>query len=1118
MQPPDLKQRHTAVDPKLSCIVQAPAGSGKTELLSLRVLALLAIVDRPEDVVSITFTRKAAREMHARVIGHLRTVEDPELREQTRNLARRALHRAKMKHWRILENPDRLRIQTIDSFVRQLLSQAPVQSGLGGTPNLVEHAEDLYAEATEEVLCLAGEAEDQAGTALQAILEILHNDRRRLEQLLRSMLAKREQWLRHLGASLRTSEAVVERIEAGLRAVVQPLLLRFPLDFGVSLLARLQPLVQEICARAPEYAASKGLRPWQGTDCWREEQCAVLASGLRALLLNAQGEFYKSPYRFPQQLPATRKSLRALLQELQGHPNLARLLHETSLLPALNIAQADREYLRNLFVTLSHAYMALQEVFRRRRQLDFNEITLRACRALGAEDDPSELLLRKDTQVQHLLIDEFQDVSQSQYDLFGLLTSGWQEGDGRTLFLVGDPMQSIYRFRDAEVSLFLKTWGDGFHGLPMQPIRLTANFRSDPSIVSWLNNSMTPILPTAEDRTLGAIPYSAAVATVPKTRPGEAVRIWPLAANRQQEAVLTREIIAEHRSQYPHDRIAILVRNRAALAWILPELERFGLRYLAQDVDPLAAKQSVRDLENLTLALLHPGDRLRWLACLRAPWTALTLHEMHDLVGGNPVLTVPEAMQEEWRQKNWPAATRARLAHFNKTLAAAMARRPCTPLAAGVEDIWLALSGPAFVATDPELQDARTFFEILEVLGEPDENFEEHLQVALQRHFAAPDTSGADASLQIMTIHKAKGLEFDCVILPGLDLSAAMDREELLRWQEFVPVGEQQPHILVAPLSAERNENSLYAYLQRIARQKELLERQRLLYVASTRARHAVHFLAAREKWGKKPRSGTLLDLLWPVAKHAFAPEGLDQEQEDGDSNAQDTALDRFAFLMPDDDWRPQSPSYAIPLLSLSTEQEEESPAGGEQEAQPENTARGRYLGSDPMPAMIGDLVHKYLAIIHDQGLQHWPEKRIRGLQAAMRAALHHAGAPDHRIDAGVTRAQDSLLKILANPRGRELLDRRQHQESQAEWALVDADGYQLRQHVLDLMLVTQDGERLIVDWKTAQPRSGESREDFLARQQGYYAAQLNRYRSLYPNDEPPAKTELFLPFTPGES
>ena len=128
----DAPQRKAALDPARSFIVQAPAGSGKTELLIQRYLALLATVDEPEQVVAITFTRKAAAEMRGRVRSALESAaageegETPH-RQATLALARAAVARDLTRDWALLAQPQRLRIDTLDAFNAWLARQLPVK-------------------------------------------------------------------------------------------------------------------------------------------------------------------------------------------------------------------------------------------------------------------------------------------------------------------------------------------------------------------------------------------------------------------------------------------------------------------------------------------------------------------------------------------------------------------------------------------------------------------------------------------------------------------------------------------------------------------------------------------------------------------------------------------------------------------------------------------------------------------------------------------------------------------------------------------------------------------------------------------------------------------------------
>src|SRR5690606_36103608 len=150
----DQAERRQALDPRYSFIVQAPAGSGKTGLLTQRFLVLLAIVDEPEEIIAVTFTRKAANEMKQRIIQALRDAGSREALSpndaytcQLRELAARVLARDEARGWQLLTSPSRLRIQTIDSLCAGLVDRMPIYSGQGALPAVAEDADKLYLEA-----------------------------------------------------------------------------------------------------------------------------------------------------------------------------------------------------------------------------------------------------------------------------------------------------------------------------------------------------------------------------------------------------------------------------------------------------------------------------------------------------------------------------------------------------------------------------------------------------------------------------------------------------------------------------------------------------------------------------------------------------------------------------------------------------------------------------------------------------------------------------------------------------------------------------------------------------------------------------------------------------------
>ncbi len=169
---------------------------------------------------------------------------------------------------------------------------------------------------------------------------------------------------------------------------------------------------------------------------------------------------------------------------------------------------------------LGVAERSLTEVFREAGEVDFTEITRAAIEALGGAETPSDLLYWLDYRIQHLLVDEFQDTSLSQYRLIEALTGQWSEDDGRTLFLVGDPMQSIYRFREAEVAFFLTCWETGGSGPSvLHRLRLTANFRSTPEIVRWVQENFRGIL-DCDDTVTSSVAIREAVASATNGRHG----------------------------------------------------------------------------------------------------------------------------------------------------------------------------------------------------------------------------------------------------------------------------------------------------------------------------------------------------------------------------------------------------------------------------------------------------------------------------------------------------------------------------------------------------------------------------------------------------------------------
>ncbi|MGH8198589.1 MAG: UvrD-helicase domain-containing protein, partial [Steroidobacteraceae bacterium] len=231
----DRAARERAVEPSGSYIVQAPAGSGKTSLLSLRFLRLLGEVECPEQIVAITFTRKAAAEMRHRILAALEMAALPLAAgaeahvEALHRHARVALARSRERGWGLEHNPARLHVQTIDGLNHWLARRLPLAARIGTSAALLDDARPLYAEAARRTVAMLDE-EGPVAAQLERLARALNYDPRLLAQLIEGMLGARELWLpKLLDSSDRTAlRAEIDRLlqsalEAELTAVAAAL-------------------------------------------------------------------------------------------------------------------------------------------------------------------------------------------------------------------------------------------------------------------------------------------------------------------------------------------------------------------------------------------------------------------------------------------------------------------------------------------------------------------------------------------------------------------------------------------------------------------------------------------------------------------------------------------------------------------------------------------------------------------------------------------------------------------------------------------------------------------------------------------------------------------------------
>ncbi|RMF94630.1 MAG: hypothetical protein D6727_12435, partial [Gammaproteobacteria bacterium] len=593
----DRAQRQAALDPTRSFLVQAPAGSGKTELLIQRYLRLLAVVREPEEVLAITFTRKAAAEMRSRVLEALARARQglcPEA-EHLRlgyELAREVVARDAQRGWGLAEQPERLRVGTIDSLNAWLAGRTPLSAGTAAQRRVSEAPDELYAEAARGLLEFLGE-EGETAAQLRCLLEHCDNRAERLVQLVADMLARRDQWLRHTGPGL-----AGDAQRAGLEAALERLVEIHLAEAAQRLPADCHELLAGLLARAAARRRAAGETqplPWAGSEGFPQPVAAELPRwrSLAATLLTGRGDWRKPGgidrrLGFPPDAGEDKRAMQAVLERCAADEALRAALRDVRSLPDPRYSDGQWEVLRSLLALLPLAVALLQEVFRRRGCSDFSQVAAEALQGLAAEEAPGDLALIMDHRLSHLLLDEYQDTSRSQYDLLCRLTAGWEPGDGRSVFLVGDPMQSIYRFREAEVGIYLQTREQGLGGLPLEFLRLATNYRADPALVDWCNRVFPRLLPGSDEPRSGAVSYAASIAAR-GPEAGAGVH-WHLHAlgDRDAEAADVVLAIREALARWPDGRIGILVRSRAHAAHIAPRLRREGIAFTAPDLERLA--------------------------------------------------------------------------------------------------------------------------------------------------------------------------------------------------------------------------------------------------------------------------------------------------------------------------------------------------------------------------------------------------------------------------------------------------------------------------------------------------------------------------------------------------
>ena len=854
--PPDQAARLAAVDPRRNVVLEASAGTGKTTVLVTRYLNLLRAGIDPLNVLAITFTRQAAAEMRERIVQQLK--QDA------------AQSRAGEARWRELR--DRLgeiTISTIDAFCLSLLREFPLEADLDPDFAIADETEipHIVRQAVERTLVAAGAA---AGEDPNVAM----------------LLAQLGPWRVRLAVTdlLQHRSAVATALGRVLRGT--------PRDMDAAAACR--------CAVGRLAERLDGM----GATCRRLLEDGPSESGSFALVARDLGDLGRLAEREPARIRAALERFRAFFLTRAGAPRKrfadprsgsgsARVRRFRT--AAARLSPVVREELirfdRDVNVALVRGVQRLFGIgvseYRRelesRALLDFSEVLERAVDLLRRMDEFARSRYRLESRYHHVLVDEFQDTSRTQWELVSLLVQAWGEGSGLvheaplppSVFVVGDRKQSIYRFRDADVSVLEEAGiavaglrGDGAKGVRQS---ISHSFRAVPELLGFANDLFEaidkepsrrdafryderdrfPVGPTPGPAT-GGEPVAALGVAIGENVEGCAALVAGEVERLIEEARVRDRSSGLLRGVEPGD-VAVLFRSRQSHREFERALNRRGIQTCVYKGLGFFDAEEIKDVRALLRYLAAPWSELRAAALLRSRIVGISDLALARLGGG--LADVLLATEDFVALEGLPATDRRLLAMARETVPRwvalvdriAPAELLDRVLAESAYDVELRPAG--LVQARENVKKIRGLVRRVQNRG-----YATMTRVADHIDQLSGDVSNAvvDAfeAVNLMTVHAAKGLEFPVVMLVDVGRGAATAASPV---RVTPDAGDGRPSVSVWPLRTEADDDRQLADRE---------ESKRLLYVAVTRARDRLYFSAVADAGVVRPGRGSLGELL----------------------------------------------------------------------------------------------------------------------------------------------------------------------------------------------------------------------------------------------------------------
>ena len=844
-QPSDHQVRKKALG-QGSFIVQAPAGSGKTSLLVKRFLNRLLEVKSPKEVLALTFTNKAAAEMAQRLKEALEgKSKDNEIKKIVEKISKHAL-KNKWDEGYI----DTLMVMTIDKLALRLIKQTPILSSSGVNFLTDEDPDDLYRETIRETI--TSNAENHL------LFKYFDYDYHKLTEQLLALISKRDQWLPIVSGLLRSDDKNIEEIygtyytnelNIWVEEKIKP-------NFTNEDLKELEIIVSYLADNKNIDRKDK-LRSSINYEFWFY---------IRDLILTKSGKQIRKKIDTSSGFPATnvgKEIKERLLKLIKLKNNKFNILIDFFNVTYHKNIVDIYPLITPFCLLLIDMVTRLNEKFKERRIIDFTQIMGNAVEAL--RDTHLPLIL--DQNISHILVDEFQDTNESQLIFIELLTQNFAGNPDKSFFAVGDPMQSIYRFRKAEVEIFSRVQKSGISDLKLTSLFLKVNFRSNKNIIDWLNNSFSKAFPLIDDSDEGSVPYSSCESSNNNLEGGmELIALTcdtkSKTAQYEAEALYVLNLIKDTRKSNPDASIAVLTRSKAHLSELITLINKkdTSIPIDAIEMSKILSNQTFQDILCLTKALFDFSDRTNWIAALKSPWCGLSINDLVLLFEKDHKSLVWELINNIDNTSRLDKNSARRLRSFVEVIRENIQYRGRISHRYFVEGIWRQLNGEKSMVDSNDIQNIDLFLELLEEASEILSIDFIKLERLIENKFISK-TSIQKNSIKFLTIQKSKGLEFDHVIIPNLNKRTRNEESDLVLYDKST--------LSIKNPGSDKNLHSYHAYKERKRLDNEKI---RLLYVAMTRAKNKCYLIGTVKKEGDLviPNSGTFMNILWPFFSDKF--------------------------------------------------------------------------------------------------------------------------------------------------------------------------------------------------------------------------------------------------------